>query len=369
MEPFSELHAGRVARRADQVAAVVHVHVQVAAIPSVRGGIDQPHRLALDGDPFSRRGSHLAHVPVELEAPGAHNLERLGRHGEGHVVAVEERSVVEVPLRQDAVREPGPAARIGDRPASAVRGREGELCRCAGARRTVDRQNVAVRRDGECRVRTIEIDRLDRSSSRRKVHLPAGDRKRQGRVTCGVDDDVDRDRATRDRGEGRPDVGPQRATLVDSDNDDSDRHVGVDHASDRLCPVARRGVLGEDGPELREAGPSEEVDLLVPPVPSALVEEATVLSQRLDHRRRQRERVGVLAAHVRSLSVAATRSPVPAESGQAVGSRELRTQNSLPSGSASTTHDCSPWPTSTRVAPKSTSRFTSASRSSGRKSR
>ena len=284
-------------------------------------------------------------------------------------MAVEERSVVEVPLRQDAVREPGPAARIGDRPASAVRGREGELGRCACARRTVDRQNVAVRRDGERRVRTIEIDRLDRSSSRRNVRLPAGDRKRQGRVTCGVDNDVDRDRATRDRDEGRPDVGPQRATLVDSDNDDSDRHIGVDHASDRLCPVARRGVLGEDGPELREAGPSEEVDLLVPPVPSALVEEATVLSQRLDHRRRQRERVGVLAAHVRSLSVAATRSPVTAEPGQAVGSRELRTQNSLPSGSASTTHDCSPWPTSTRVAPRSTRRFTSASRSSGRKSR
>ncbi len=35
---------------------------------------------------------------------------------------------------------------------------------------------------------------------------------------------------------------------------------------------------------------------------------------------------------------------------QAVASwrRRARTQNSLPSGSASTTHDCSPWPMSTR---------------------
>jgi glycine/D-amino acid oxidase-like deaminating enzyme len=44
-------------------------------------------------------------------------------------------------------------------------------------------------------------------------------------------------------------------------------------------------------------------------------------------------------------------------------------QNSLPSGSASTTHDCSPWPMSTCVAPWATRRATSASRSSGRKSR
>jgi Tyrosine phosphatase family len=45
------------------------------------------------------------------------------------------------------------------------------------------------------------------------------------------------------------------------------------------------------------------------------------------------------------------------------------TQNSLPSGSASTTHGTSaPWPTSTRVAPWATNRATSASWSSGRKS-
>ena len=45
------------------------------------------------------------------------------------------------------------------------------------------------------------------------------------------------------------------------------------------------------------------------------------------------------------------------------------TQNSLPSGSARTIHDCSPCPTSARVAPTPRSRSTSASRSSGRKSR
>jgi hypothetical protein len=44
-------------------------------------------------------------------------------------------------------------------------------------------------------------------------------------------------------------------------------------------------------------------------------------------------------------------------------------QDSLPSGSARTIHDRSPWPTSTRVAPSASSRSTSASRSPGRKSR
>lgn len=39
-----------------------------------------------------------------------------------------------------------------------------------------------------------------------------------------------------------------------------------------------------------------------------------------------------------------------------------RTQNSLPSGSASTTQPCSPWPTSTLVAPNVSSRSTSSSR-------
>jgi hypothetical protein len=49
--------------------------------------------------------------------------------------------------------------------------------------------------------------------------------------------------------------------------------------------------------------------------------------------------------------------------------RDPSTQNSLPSGSPRTIQVCSPCPTSTRVAPKASSRSTSASRSSGRKSR
>ena len=45
------------------------------------------------------------------------------------------------------------------------------------------------------------------------------------------------------------------------------------------------------------------------------------------------------------------------------GSRQrgVRTQNSLPSGSARTVHGTSPWPTSTSVAPRARSRATSAS--------
>lgn len=49
--------------------------------------------------------------------------------------------------------------------------------------------------------------------------------------------------------------------------------------------------------------------------------------------------------------------------------RDRSTQNSLPSGSASTIHDRSPCPMSARVAPSASSRSTSTSRSSGRKSR
>jgi hypothetical protein len=68
-----------------------------------------------------------------------------------------------------------------------------------------------------------------------------------------------------------------------------------------------------------------------------------------------------------------TNRPITAASsaGQRVATdrRELRTQNSFPSGSASTTHDGSPCPTSTLVAPRASSRLTSASRSPGRKSR
>ena len=71
MEPFSELHAGGVGRRADQVAAVVHVDVEVTPVPSVRGGIDQPDRLALDGRPLPGRGNHLDRGPIELQASGA----------------------------------------------------------------------------------------------------------------------------------------------------------------------------------------------------------------------------------------------------------------------------------------------------------
>jgi predicted 3-demethylubiquinone-9 3-methyltransferase (glyoxalase superfamily) len=58
---------------------------------------------------------------------------------------------------------------------------------------------------------------------------------------------------------------------------------------------------------------------------------------------------------------------MPSHSGACA--RDPSTQNSLPSGSWRTTHDCSPCPTSARVAPSPRSRSTSASRSSGRKSR
>ena len=46
--------------------------------------------------------------------------------------------------------------------------------------------------------------------------------------------------------------------------------------------------------------------------------------------------------------------------GKAPRQRGVRTQNSLPSGSARTVHDTSPWPTSMSLAPRARSRATSA---------
>ena len=53
-------------------------------------------------------------------------------------------------------------------------------------------------------------------------------------------------------------------------------------------------------------------------------------------------------------------APIPGRAQALIQSRDVNTQNSLPSGSASTTHGRSPWPTSTLVAPSPSSRATSA---------
>ena len=55
-------------------------------------------------------------------------------------------------------------------------GSEGELGRCGGLRRSVDGEHLAVQRDRERRVRTVEVDRLDRSSPWWDMHFPARDR-------------------------------------------------------------------------------------------------------------------------------------------------------------------------------------------------
>ena len=47
VESLAKLHPGRIIRRADEVAAVVHVDVQVGAVPAVGGGVEQSPRIAL----------------------------------------------------------------------------------------------------------------------------------------------------------------------------------------------------------------------------------------------------------------------------------------------------------------------------------
>jgi hypothetical protein len=108
VQPLAALHARGVLRRADQVAAVVHVDVQVAAVPAVGGRVEQARRAAGDLEPLPGGRGHLPLGPIELEAAGAGDHQWLGGHRQGRLVCVEERPVMVVPLGQHPVGEPGP---------------------------------------------------------------------------------------------------------------------------------------------------------------------------------------------------------------------------------------------------------------------
>ena len=118
VQALPELHAGGVVGAADQVARVVHVDVQVAAVPAPGRGLVQPPGLQLDlgGGPGPGRQGRLG--GGELHAPGAGDGEGDGRDLQLQVVAVEQGPVVEVPLAQAPLGEPGAAAVVHHRPAA-----------------------------------------------------------------------------------------------------------------------------------------------------------------------------------------------------------------------------------------------------------
>jgi len=135
VQALAQLHAGGIGWRAHQIAAVVHVDVKVAPIPSLGGRVEQASRVALDTDRLARNRRDEPLGPLVLQAPGADHPQRLGGHVQEQVVTVEERPVVVVPFRQDPGREPGPAGVIGHRPADAAGADQPQASRLGGSYR------------------------------------------------------------------------------------------------------------------------------------------------------------------------------------------------------------------------------------------
>jgi hypothetical protein len=182
--------------------------------------------------------------------------------------------MMDVPLRQHAIGEPGSAAGVGDRPARAPRRGEPELGRRGRPDRTVDAQRLVTVYDGENWIGNVEVDRLDLGPGRGHLNFAIGNSEEEFAVHGGVDHDVYRHGLARYRGPGRPDVGVEPPALVDPQHDDARRNVVADHRADGLRPVARIRDRVEERAEQGEAGPPEEVrELLVAPIPPPLVEE------------------------------------------------------------------------------------------------
>jgi hypothetical protein len=298
VEPLAELHPGRVVRGADEVSTVVHVDVQVAAVPAPRRRVEQPSRIVLNDEPLARGGRYLELRTLELQSPGADHAQRLRRHRDGHVAAVEERPVMGVPFRQDAVREPGAADGVGDRPTRGAGRQESQLGCRRRSERPSDAQGILPQRNVEGRIGAVEIHRLDGSPARAHAYLPPGDGEAEIGVRRRVHNHVYRHGAPRYRRPGGTNLGAQHPLLADANHDDTGRDFVSDHRADCASPVAGLRHRLEDRAQHGEAGPPEEVrELLFAPVPPMLTHESAVASQRLDHLRRQVKRPGLLAAH------------------------------------------------------------------------
>lgn len=196
---------------------------------------------------------------------------------------------MDIPLRQHALGEPGPAAGIRDRPARATRRREPELGRRGRPDYTVDPQRLVAEHDDEHRIGPVEIDGIDRRTSRGHAQFAdTGDGEADLGFRGRVDDDVDRHPVSRDRGPGGSDIGAQPPALIDPHHYYARRDIAADHRTDGFRPIAGGRKFLEDRSEKGEASPPKEVGkLLVAPIPPALIEELTVVCQRLDHLSRQ----------------------------------------------------------------------------------
>jgi len=257
------------------------VDVQVAAVPALGGGVEQAWRVARDGGRFAHGRVHVQFNSLELQASGASYVQWLGRHREGQVMTVEERPVVDVPFGQQVLRKPAPAGGVGDRPARATRRQQPQLRRWGRADRAVDAEHLVAAHHGEHGVAPVELDCLDRGAERGHSDLAVSDGEEEVGTRGRVDDDIDAHPAARDRGAGGSDVGAQAPVLIDPHHDDARRDLVTDHRTDGVRPVAGGRECIEDRPEQGEAHPPEEVDVVVAPVPTTLVEQPAVVGQRL----------------------------------------------------------------------------------------
>jgi hypothetical protein len=231
--------------------------VQVAAVPSVGGRVEQPGWVGLDSQPVPRRWTHLALDAVELQPPGADDPQLRRRHRQRHVLAVEERSMVDIPLVRRAVGEPRSAGRVGDRPAHAGRRDEPQFGPVDPHDRTVDHRVVAAR-DTQRRVVAIDVDRLDRGATTRYVHLPARHRDDQIAVHRPVDHDVNRDAPPGDHRTRRPGVDTHATAGVDPHHHDAGGYVVTDDRADRTGEVPVLAGSFDHRAEQGEPRPPEE---------------------------------------------------------------------------------------------------------------
>ena len=294
VQALAALHPGHVGGGAHEVAAVVHVHVQVAAVPAVGGGVEAARRLDLDEGLPGRRDLPLD--DAELQAPRAGDGQRRGRDGERDVLGVEERPSAHVPLVQHPVGEPRAAGGVGHRPARAAARPQPQPGGGGRAERCGERDGRAVH--GHRHVGAVDVDGRDARPTRGHGERVARDDGGHLAVDRGVDDHVQRHRHPGDHRSGRSavDLG---AAVGDPHDDDARGRCGADHRAHGLRPVAGLRVRREDVAEPGEAGPAEHVDPVVAPVPAAFGLQAAVAGQHRDDGGRQVQHLGLAAAHPR----------------------------------------------------------------------
>jgi hypothetical protein len=302
VQALAQLHAGRVVGEAHQVARVVHVDVEVAAVPAAGGGVVQPRRPQLDVGRASGLGRDRGLGDAELRAPGAGDGEGHGGDVDQQVVAVEHGAAVGVPLARPSPREPGAAVAVDHRPAARRRrpqpqpGGRGALA--GGGGRRPDRDGPGVRGG--------QGDQLDAAGLHRPrdpVDLDPG-----RPVEVGVEQHRDLDGAARD-GVG-PGAGPQPdPAAVQRGHDQAGGERVGEAAADGGGPVLPgEHDLHQPGAEPAGVGlPACQARELVAPVVGALGLAGAVALQHGRHRRGEHGGLGRVAAHAAILGVGCAR--------------------------------------------------------------